>query len=189
MLFTQPGFRYFLLTLAYYCQVVHDMLSPLWVTEPYEQDKAEQLQTALELHPVLCALLVQRGIDSPAAATAFFDPFWHNLHDPFLMKDMERAVDRLERAINQGERILIYGDYDVDGTMSVSFLYQFLLNQGHSYLDFYLPDRYKEGYGLSKEGIDYGAEQGATLLITVDCGIRAQAQVDYARRRGMDVII
>ncbi len=165
------------------------MQTPVWLPVPYAPEKAGELQQRLELNPALCQLLVQRGVESVIAAEAFFKPEWELLYDPFLMKDMEKAVDRLDMAINRGEKILIYGDYDVDGTMSVSFLYQFLLDQGHREVDFYIPNRYKEGYGLSEEGINYAANSGVTLLITVDCGIRAQAPVDNARSQGMDVII
>jgi single-stranded-DNA-specific exonuclease len=165
------------------------MLSPQWLPVSFEGSDAEHLKQALGIHPVLCQLLAQRGINTRAKAEAFFKPEWHLIPDPFLMKDMEKAVTRLDQALHRGEKILIYGDYDVDGTMSVSFLYQFLLNQGHREVDFYLPDRYKEGYGLSEEGIQYAADQGVSLLITVDCGIRAQEPVDNARRKGMDVII
>lgn len=165
------------------------MLSPQWIPVSFDAVDAVQLQQSLGIHPALCQLLAQRGIKDPVSAAAFFKPEWHLLFDPFLMKDMEKAVTRLDQALHRGEKILIYGDYDVDGTMSVSFLYQFLLNQGHREVDFYLPDRYKEGYGLSEEGIQYAADQGVTLLITVDCGIRAQEPVDNARRKGMDVII
>ena len=143
----------------------------------------------LDLDPVVCQLLAQREIESPEEVDPFFKPDWELLHDPFLMKDMDKAVDRLDLAIRRDEKILIYGDYDVDGTMSVSFLYQFLQDVGHRSLEFYIPDRYKEGYGLSAEGVAYAAEQGVSLLITVDCGIRAQEQVDNARGKGMDVII
>lgn len=165
------------------------MLHPLWIPTDCDLEQADALHQASGLHPVLCRLLIQRGIDSEAEANLFFNPEWSQLHDPFLMKDMDKAVDRLERALDLGEKILIYGDYDVDGTMAVSFLYQFLLNQGHKAIDFYIPNRYKEGYGLSDEGVSYAANQGVTLLITVDCGIRAQTQIDNARSKGMDVII
>lgn len=165
------------------------MLSPKWSLVAFSADEAERLAQSLDIHPIFCQLLAQRTIADKTAAEAFFKPEWELIPDPFLMKDMERAVARLDQALHKGEKILIYGDYDVDGTMSVSFLYQFLLNQGHKAVDFYLPDRYKEGYGLSEEGIQYAADQGVTLLITVDCGIRAQVPVDNARSKGMDVII
>lgn len=165
------------------------MQSPIWLPVAADSDKAAELTQQLELHPVVGQLLVQRGITEADEVKPFFKPHWDQLHDPFLMKDMDRAVDRLDLAIHRDEKIMIYGDYDVDGTMSVSFLYQFLKDVGHRSLEFYIPDRYKEGYGLSAEGVAYAAEQGVSLLITVDCGIRAQEQVDNARGKGMDVII
>ncbi|MEL6656958.1 MAG: single-stranded-DNA-specific exonuclease RecJ [Bacteroidota bacterium] len=165
------------------------MQSPVWLPVATDSQKATELMQQLELHPVVCQLLVQRGITRAKEVEPFFKPQWDLLHDPFLMKDMDRAVDRLDLAIRRDEKILIYGDYDVDGTMSVSFFYQFLEDIGHRSLDFYIPDRYKEGYGLSAEGVAYAAEQDVTLLITIDCGIRAQEQVDNARSNGIDVII
>lgn len=165
------------------------MQSPIWLPVAADSDKAAELTQQLELHPVVGQLLVQRDITEAKDVEPFFKPHWDFLHDPFLMKDMDRAVDRLDLAIHRDEKIMIYGDYDVDGTMSVSFLYQFLLDVGHRSLEFYIPDRYKEGYGLSAEGVAHAAEQGVSLLITVDCGIRAQEQVDNARGKGMDVII
>lgn len=165
------------------------MLSPLWQKVPYDESISTELQQALGIHPSLCQLLAQRDIKTPDEAHAFFNPKWEQLHDPFLMKDMDKAVERLDRALSNGEKILIYGDYDVDGTMSVSLVYQFLLNQGHTSIEFYLPDRYKEGYGISETGLKYAYEKGVSLVITVDCGIRAVAEVDFARRQGMDVII
>ncbi len=165
------------------------MQSPIWLPVAADSDKAAELTQQLELHPVVGQLLVQRGITEAEEVKPFFKPHWDQLYDPFLMKDMDRAVDRLDLAIRRDEKIMIYGDYDVDGTMSVSFLYQFLLDVGHRSLEFYIPDRYKEGYGLSEEGVEHAAEQGVSLLITVDCGIRAQEQVDSARGKGMDVII
>ena len=163
------------------------MQSPIWLPVAADSDKAAKLTQQLELHPVVGQLLVQRGITEAEEVEPFFKPHWDQLYDPFLMKDMDRAVDRLDLAIRRDEKIMIYGDYDVDGTMSVSFLYQFLLDVGHRSLEFYIPDRYKEGYGLSEEGVAHAAEQGVSLLITVDCGIRAQEQVDSARGKGMDV--
>jgi single-stranded-DNA-specific exonuclease len=160
-----------------------------WIQNDTDEQAVNELHQALGIPLILSRLLVQRGITSTDDAHRFFQPDWSQLHDPFLMQDMRRAVDRVELALQRGERILIYGDYDVDGTMSVSFLYQFLADLGHGELDYYFPDRYGEGYGLSAEGINYAAATGVRLLITVDCGIRAQEQVDYARSKGIDVII
>lgn len=165
------------------------MPTTTWTKIDTDEKVVNALQQALGIDPAPCRLLVQRGIDTFEAAKHFFRPEWSHLHDPFLMQDMERAVDRLELALQRDERILIYGDYDVDGTMSVSLLFQFLQDLGHRELDYYFPDRYREGYGLSEEGIAYAAKSGVALLITVDCGIRAQEQVDNARKAGIDVII
>lgn len=165
------------------------MPTPLWKTISTDETVVSSLEEALGIHPALCRLLAQRGIHSSAEAEHFFHPQWDDLHDPFLMKDMDRAVQRLDLALRRNENILIYGDYDVDGTMSVSLLFHFLNQLGHRHLDYYFPDRYKEGYGLSAEGIKYAHERDVSLLITVDCGIRAKEQVDNARSQGMDVII
>jgi len=159
-----------------------------WTTKKVDEDVVLQLQHNLNIHPLICRLLVQRGITTPEAAASYFDASLRELHDPFLMKDMQKAVDRLHEAINNKEKILIYGDYDVDGTTSVTLLYTFL-ERRHSSLGFYIPDRYREGYGLSFQGIDYAAEQGYQLIITVDCGIKAVEQVKYANSKGIEVII
>ncbi|MEZ4984065.1 MAG: single-stranded-DNA-specific exonuclease RecJ [Saprospiraceae bacterium] len=165
------------------------ILNPIWKSTGFDANALQRLLEETGYHSAVCQLLLQRDIHNAKEANDFFSPNWLQLHDPFLMKDMDKAVDRLELALRRNEKILIYGDYDVDGTMAVSFLFQFLLNQGHKEIDFYIPNRYKEGYGLSDEGVDYAASVGVTLMITVDCGIRAQEQVDYARSKGMDVII
>src|SRR5690606_37250286 len=118
----------------------------------------------------------------------FFNPDLSSLHDPFLMRDMDKAIARIETAIGNKERVLIYGDYDVDGTTAVAEVYNFF-RQFHSRLEFYLPDRYAEGYGISTQGIDYAAENGFSLIIALDCGIKALDKVAYARDRGIDFII
>lgn len=138
--------------------------------------------------PEIATLLVQRGITTPEEASAFFRPSLDRLHDPFLMKDMDRAVARIERALGEGERIMVYGDYDVDGTTAVALLYQFLSRFTGS-LVHYIPDRYAEGYGISLLGIDRAAEQGVGLIIALDCGIKAVDQVAYAATKGIDLII
>ncbi len=147
-----------------------------------------QLQKALGVSPVLCRLLVQRGVTSFSAAHRFFRPSLQHLHDPFRMRDMALAVERLHRALNKRERILLYGDYDVDGITAVAFLYRFLAARG-ARLDYYLPDRYREGYGLSTDGVDYAVQTGTQLLIALDCGIRAVEPARRARRAGVDLII
>lgn len=164
------------------------MLQKRWVLKFTDVQKAEELQQALRIHPVLCRLLVQRGVDSFDKAKMFFRPELQHLHNPFLMKDMQKAVTRIERAINQNERILIYGDYDVDGTTAVSLMYTFL-KKFYPNIDFYIPDRYKEGYGISFKGVDYAKQNNCTLVIALDCGIKANDKIEYANSLGIDFII
>ncbi len=133
-------------------------------------------------------LLVQRGIRSVAEAEKFFHPSLRDLHDPFLMPDMDKAVDRLNRAMGAKERIMVYGDYDVDGTTSVALVYRYLQNY-YSEIDYYIPTRYDEGYGISRRTIDTAAEQGVSLIIILDCGIKANDEIAYAATLGIDFII
>ncbi|MDO9153874.1 MAG: single-stranded-DNA-specific exonuclease RecJ [Paludibacter sp.] len=147
-----------------------------------------KLAEELSINPVLAQLLVQREIYTFEDARNFFRPDLSNLHDPFLMADMDKAVDRLSKAMRHNEKILIYGDYDVDGTTSVSLVYKFL-QQFYSNIDFYIPDRYAEGYGISIRGIDYAAENDFKLIIALDCGIKAVEKVKYASSIGIDFII
>lgn len=147
-----------------------------------------ELSKQLNINPVLAQLLAQRGIRSFDEAKDFFRPDLDKLHDPFLMNDMRHAVDRLNYALGNKERILVYGDYDVDGTSSVALIYSFLKNYTSS-LDYYIPDRYNEGYGISYKGIDYAAETGASLVIALDCGIKAIDKIEYAKEKGIDFII
>jgi single-stranded-DNA-specific exonuclease len=147
-----------------------------------------QLAVALGVSESLANLMVQRNITSPGEAKAFFTPDLSYLHDPFLMKDMNIAVDRLSTAIKKNEKILVYGDYDVDGTTAVALVYSFLKEQ-YSNVEYYIPDRYKEGYGVSFLGIDFAVENNCKLLITLDCGIKAVEKIKYARTRGIDVIV
>src|SRR5690606_3964533 len=130
------------------------------------------LATEMAVPAAVASLMAQRGITTKSQAEEFFNPTLGSLHDPFLMKDMNRAVDRISTAISRNEKILVYGDYDVDGTTSVAMLYSFL-RERHSSLDYYIPDRYHEGYGLSLKGIDYAAEGNSRLIIALDCGIKA----------------
>lgn len=146
------------------------------------------LQEALKIHPILCELLVQRGITDFEAAKQFFRPSLDHLHDPWLMKDMRKAVDRIEQAIKENQKILVFGDYDVDGTTSVATLYQFL-KQLSPNIDYYIPHRYKEGYGISKIGIDFAKQNNFDLIISVDCGIKSTDLISYAKELGMDFII
>ena len=136
-----------------------------------ELHKRDQLVAELGFSPVICLLLVQRGITSIEEAKKFFKPSLNDLHDPFLMPDMEKAVKRLNKALGNKEKILIYGDYDVDGTTAVSLVYKYLRPYS-SALDYYIPDRYDEGYGISYKGINYARENGITLVISLDCGIK-----------------
>lgn len=160
-----------------------------WVAKPAgDAEQVAAISAALELDPKLATLLVQRGIATPEKAREFFEPSLDRLCDPYLMKDMMLAVRRIEQAISQGERVMVYGDYDVDGISAVALVYNFL-SRWMADLLFYIPDRYAEGYGISEKGIDYAAENGARLIIALDCGIKAISKVDYAKRRGVDFII
>ena len=149
----------------------------------------DHIATSLRIPTVLANLLVQRGIDTVDKAKKFFNPRLEDLHNPFLMKDMERAVERLEEAVAKNQKIMVYGDYDVDGTTAVALVYKFLRHIGHNNLMFYIPDRYTEGYGISKRGIDIAAKKGVKLIIALDCGIKAVEKVDYATQKGVDFII
>lgn len=146
------------------------------------------LSESLNINPVLSAVLVQRGITDYEQARDFFRPSLDQLHDPFLMKDMDRAVDRLDKAVASGEKILVYGDYDVDGTTAVSLVFSFLRDYT-SNIDYYVPDRYTEGYGVSSQGVNWASENGFSLIIALDCGIKAFQQVELARSLGIDFII
>ena len=160
-----------------------------------EQEIQQQLEHELNISSAAARMLVVRGIQTADEARAFVRPSLEMLHDPFLMKDMDKAVERLHQAITQGEKILIYGDYDVDGTTAVAVMYRFLQNLVSNpspltfNLDYYIPDRYTEGYGVSQQGIDYAAAQGCNLIITLDCGIKAVEKVAYAASKGIDVIV
>lgn len=183
-----------------------------WVKKEHDQQIAEQLQNDLKIHPVLCQLLVQRGIKNFEESKNFFRPALEQLHDPFLMKDMDKAVERIEESITKKEKILIYGDYDVDGTTAVATVFSFFKKTlsphphphplgegtplsfgrgagGEGNLDYYIPDRYKEGYGISKAGIDWAKENGFSLIIALDCGIKSIDKVLYAKEKNIDFII
>ena len=177
-----------------------------------EQEVQQQLERELNISPAVARMLVVRGIQTADEARAFVRPSLDKLHDPFLMKDMDKAVERLHQAVTQGEKILIYGDYDVDGTTAVALMYRFLSGIGNRTampignrntddepisdiryplpaIDYYIPDRYTEGYGVSQQGIDYAANQGCSLIITLDCGIKAVERIAYANSKGIDVIV
>ena len=161
-----------------------------WVVKPQgDRSVVESLASHLGMSPVLTNLLVQRGIDTVEKAKKFFSPSLRDLHDPFLMKDMDKAVERIEKAVKAGEKVMIYGDYDVDGTTAVSLVYKFLSQIGHKNLLFYIPDRYVDGYGISIRSIDHAVRKGVTLVIALDCGIKAVEKVAYAKQKGVDFII
>lgn len=167
------------------------MLNHKWIINELteEQKKCkEELVKQLNISPIICTLLVQRGIYTYEEAKKFFRPQLSQIHDPFLLNDMDKAVERLNLAMGKKEKILIYGDYDVDGTTAVALVYKFL-QQFYSSIDFYIPDRYEEGYGVSYKGIDYAAENGFSLIIVLDCGIKAIKKVKYAKDRQIDIII
>lgn len=148
----------------------------------------KQLAGTLGVSEALANLMVQRNITSAGEAEAFFNPSLDYLHDPFLMKDMNIAVDRISTAVKKNEKILVYGDYDVDGTTAVALMYSFLKDQ-YSNVEYYIPDRYKEGYGVSFLGLDFAYQNNCKVVITLDCGIKAVEKVKYARTKGLDVII
>ncbi len=155
---------------------------------PTEEALAAALAAEVGVHPALGRLLLHRNITSAAEAKRFFRPQLTDLHDPFLMDDMQKAVDRLNKALGRKERILVYGDYDVDGCTAVALVYKFL-SQYYSNIGYYIPDRYEEGYGISKRGIDYAADTGVKLIIVLDCGIKAVQEIEYAKEVGIDFII
>ena len=162
-----------------------------WNYQPPSQEQTEAakaLSKETGISPILCNLLLERGITSAAEAKRFFRPQLNELHDPFMMKDMDIAVNRLNEAMGRKERIMVYGDYDVDGTTAVALVYKFL-QQFYSNIDYYIPDRYEEGYGVSEKGVDYAYETGVKLIIVLDCGIKAVDEIAYAKEKGIDFII
>lgn len=148
----------------------------------------ENLKTKLNAPDIIARMLVQRGIDSVKKVNSFFNPRVEDLYDPFLMKDMDKAIERIQLAQDNKEGILIFGDYDVDGTTSVALVYSFFKDK-FTKIDFYIPDRYNEGYGISNQGIDYAKSAGITLIIALDCGIRSIDKIEYAKSLGIDFII
>lgn len=160
-----------------------------WVIkEKSDPAVVKHLSAALSVPDSLANLMAQRGITTAVEASAFFKPSLDYLHDPFLMKDMNIAVDRISTAVKKNEKILVYGDYDVDGTTAVALMYSFLKEQ-YSNVVYYIPDRYKEGYGVSFQGLDFAYQNNCKVVITLDCGIKAVEKVKYARTKGLDVII
>ena len=155
---------------------------------PDRQQAAKELAEKIGMSPIMASLLIQRGIKTESAAKRFFRPMLNELIDPFLMNDMDIAVDRLNDAMGRKERIMVYGDYDVDGCTAVALVYKFL-QQFYSNIDYYIPNREEEGYGVSRKGIDYAAETGVKLIIVLDCGIKAIDEIAYAKSLGVDFII
>jgi single-stranded-DNA-specific exonuclease len=166
------------------------MVQKRWNLLPAAEDKVNALHECLKVHPVLCKILVQRGLEDFEASKLFFRPQLSALHDPWLMKDMDKAVDRILTAIDNQEKILVFGDYDVDGTTAVACMYSFLQKCCAAHLlDFYIPHRYREGYGVSKAGIDFAHANNYSLIISLDCGIKSVDLISYARDLYIDFIV
>lgn len=162
----------------------------VWKVKQADNAIVNTIANSIKIHPALCRLLALRGITDYDSSKDFFRPVMQHLHDPFLMKGMQQAVDRIGRALEAGEKVMIYGDYDVDGTTAVSVVYSFFIkNFSAGQFSYYVPHRYREGYGLSQEGIDTAAAQGITLIITLDCGIKSVERIAYAAGKGIDVIV
>lgn len=159
-----------------------------WRIQQADEAKKKALQQELRIHPVLCHILVQRGVETFEGARKFFRPELSGLHNPFLMKDMDKAVTRVLHAFQSGEKVLVFGDYDVDGTTAVACMFQFL-KKLHAPTEFYIPHRYREGYGVSRAGIDFAHENGYTLIISLDCGIKSVELIRYAASIGIDFIV
>ncbi|HEX7692403.1 MAG TPA: single-stranded-DNA-specific exonuclease RecJ, partial [Sediminibacterium sp.] len=170
----------------YYRQTI--LMQKRWKISVADHDKVAALQDSLGINRTLCRILVQRGIDDFDKAKQYFRPQLSDLHDPWLMKDMDKAVARLVSAFEHHETILVFGDYDVDGTTSVASMYRFL-SEIYPAVDFYIPHRYREGYGISKAGIDYAKETGVTLIVSLDCGIKSVELIAYAKTLGIDFIV
>ncbi|MCX6255819.1 MAG: single-stranded-DNA-specific exonuclease RecJ [Bacteroidia bacterium] len=169
--------------------LISEMMEKRWIVKDKgDTSVVKQLAGTLGVSESLANLMVQRNITSSDEAKAFFNPSLDYLHDPFLMKDMNIAVDRISTAVKKNEKILVYGDYDVDGTTAVALMYSFLKDQ-YSNVEYYIPDRYKEGYGVSFQGLDFAYQNNCKIVITLDCGIKAVEKVKYARTKGLDVII
>src|SRR5690606_826565 len=160
-----------------------------WTLKPKpDANKLVDLKNSLQVDDVIATLLLQRGIETYEDAKRFFRPSLNDLHNPFLMKDMDKAVARIEKAIANQENILVYGDYDVDGTTAVALMSSYLKTV-HPLVYTYIPDRYDEGYGVSYKGIDFALENDFTLIIALDCGIKAIEKIDYAKQKGIDFSI
>src|SRR5579862_742373 len=170
--------------------VNRQLMQKRWKIKNADEHRVNELADALKIHPVISRILVGRGIESFKDARDYFRPDISHLHDPWLMKDMELAVKRILLAVDRKEKILVFGDYDVDGTSSVALMYQFLCRiHEPSFIDFYIPHRQREGYGLSKAGINFADRNIFSLIISVDCGIKSVDLVGYAKSKGIDFII
>ena len=180
-----PSSRYHLF--SYFCEI----MSQKWIYKPEpDEDIVDSISSSLGFGTFESKILVLRGIDNYQKAREFFKPNLSDIHNPFLMKDMQIAVDRIATAIENGEKILVYGDYDVDGTTAVALMYLYLSKiVDKKYLDYYIPDRNSEGYGISTEGIDFAKENGFSLIIALDCGIKAIDKIEYAKNLCVDFII
>ena len=154
------------------------------VKSPIETSKVEELRSTLKVDRIVSELLLQREIKTFDEAQAFFRPSITELHDPFLMRDMDKAVERINLAISKNEKILLFGDYDVDGTTAVALMYSYLI-QKYEHIDFYIPDRYKEGYGVSFLGIDFAAENNFSLIISLDCGIKSNDKISEDEKHSL----
>jgi len=159
-----------------------------WNILKVDEAKVETLFTALKINKTICRILVQRGLENFDQAKDFFRPQLTDLHSPWLMKDMDKAVNRILEAFHQKEKILVFGDYDVDGTTAVACLFQFL-QAVYPHVSFYIPHRYREGYGVSKAGIDFAQQNGISLIISLDCGIKSVELISYAKDLGIDFIV
>jgi single-stranded-DNA-specific exonuclease len=165
-------------------------LEKRWTLLPNEKTDAQDLKKVLGVNATVCNILVQRGISTFELAKAYFRPSLEMLHSPWLMKDMDKAVSRICKALDKNEKILVFGDYDVDGTTSVASMYSFISTiHSSSLVDFYIPHRYREGYGVSKMGIDFAAANNFSLIICLDCGIKSVELIDYASSLGIDFIV
>ncbi len=160
-----------------------------WTIRPVNEETVNRLSDALKINPAICRILALRGVHDYESARLFFRPELSHLPDPFLMKGIRKAVDRIMEAIEWHERIIVYGDYDVDGTTAVALMYSFLKENYKGELSYYIPHRYREGYGISRQGVDFAHDNGYTLMITLDCGIKSVEIIDYARSLGIDVIV
>ncbi len=159
-----------------------------WNILPFDKDLTNSLQESLKVNPTICKILTQRGISDFSIAKSFFRPQLSDLLDPWIMKDMDKAVDRIIQAFSKEEKVLVFGDYDVDGTTSVASVFQFI-QKIYANTDFYIPHRYREGYGVSKMGIDFAKENGFSLIISLDCGIKSVELITYAKNIGIDFIV